>query len=314
MNAIRVCFLGTPEFAAHHLQTLLDDSRFKIVGVVTQPDRPAGRKMQLASSAVKTLALKNNLPVVTPVNLRKESEIFEIIKLWSAEIAVVVAFGQILSNDFLNSFQFGAVNIHGSLLPLWRGAAPIQRSIQNGDTTTGVSLQKMVFKLDAGAVIGERQINLNQQITATELYSELSKLGCELLTTELIDYIHKDLIPQDQDETKVTLAVKISKEESLLKFDKPAIILHNTVRAFTMGPGTYFLFKGQRLKVHKTDFILNDSSVAAGFVSEINDMGISVQTGSGQLVLKLVQLESKNKMTAHEFSKLFQINKGDFFG
>ena len=130
MSVTRVCFLGTPDFAATHLDSLLKNKNYEIVGVVTQPDRPAGRKMQLTASAVKKLAVKNNLTVITPENLRKEPEAFEIIKSWKADIAVVVAFGQILSQEFLDSFKFGAVNVHGSLLPLWRGAAPIQRSIE----------------------------------------------------------------------------------------------------------------------------------------------------------------------------------------
>ncbi|MBY0451732.1 MAG: methionyl-tRNA formyltransferase, partial [Bdellovibrionaceae bacterium] len=125
MSPIRVCFLGTPGFAETHLQALLDNPRFDVVGVVTQPDRPAGRKMQLTPSPVKVLAEKKSLPILTPENLRKEPEVFEVIKSWKADVAVVVAFGQILSQEFLDSFKHGAVNIHGSLLPLWRGAAPI---------------------------------------------------------------------------------------------------------------------------------------------------------------------------------------------
>ena len=161
---IRICFLGTPAFAAAHLKTLLEDPRFLVVGVVTQPDRPAGRKMQMMPSAVKTLALENQLEVVTPENLKKDLDTFEKIKLWNADIAIVVAFGQILTEEFLNYFPLGSVNIHGSLLPLWRGAAPIQRSLEAGDTFTGVCLQKMVKKLDAGPLIGERLIKLRHLV------------------------------------------------------------------------------------------------------------------------------------------------------
>lgn len=215
MSKIKVCFLGTPEFAAQHLQVLIEHPHFEVVGVVTQPDRPAGRKMQLTPSAVKVLAEKNNLQILTPENLRKEPEVFQKIKAWNADVAVVVAFGQILSQDFLDSFKFGAVNVHGSLLPLYRGAAPIQRSLQNGDTVTGVSLQKMVFKLDAGPVIAKRKIELNSEVNATELYSALSVLGCELLKTDLVKYVKGEITPIVQDESKVTVAHKILKEESL---------------------------------------------------------------------------------------------------
>jgi methionyl-tRNA formyltransferase len=313
MSVVRVCFLGTPDFAASHLQTLLNDSHYEVVGVVTQPDRPAGRKMQLTPSPVKTLALSKNIPVLTPENLRKEPEAFEIIKSWKAEVAVVVAFGQILSTDFLNSFTYGAVNVHGSLLPLWRGAAPIQRSVQAGDQVTGVALQKMVFKLDAGGVIGERRIQLDEKITASELYSQLAVLGCQLLEVELMDYIRGNLAPIEQDETKVTIAPKILKEESLLSFEKPAKRLHNTVRGFNMGPGTYVMFQGKRLKIHETFYTATDSSVPPGFISNISDEGLFIQTSSGQLILKTVQLESKNKMASSDFLKSVSVKRGEAF-
>lgn len=313
MSVVRVCFLGTPDFAASHLQTLLNDSHYEVVGVVTQPDRPAGRKMQLTPSPVKTLALSKNIPVITPENLRKEPEAFETIKSWKAEVAVVVAFGQILSTEFLNSFTYGAVNVHGSLLPLWRGAAPIQRSVQAGDQVTGVALQKMVFKLDAGGVIGERRIQLDEKITASELYSQLAVLGCQLLEVELMDYIRGNLAPIEQDETKVTIAPKILKEESLLSFEKPAKLLHNTVRGFNMGPGTYVMFQGKRLKIHETFYTTADSTVPPGFVSNISDEGLFIQTSSGQLILKTVQPESKNKMKSSDFLKSVSVKRGEAF-
>ena len=313
MSVVRVCFLGTPDFAAQHLQTLLKDSHFEVVGVVTQPDRPAGRKMQLTASPVKVLALAHQLPVITPENLRKDPEAFKTIQSWKAEVAVVVAFGQILSTEFLNSFIYGAVNVHGSLLPLWRGAAPIQRSLAAGDTRTGVSLQKMVFKLDAGGVIGERKIILNDQINAAELYTKLAQLGCELLEVELMDYIRGNLAPIDQDETQVTQAPKISKEESLLEFNTPARKLHNKVRAFFMSPGTHLLFQGKRLKILETYFTEKNSDLRPGFISGLESEGIFIQTTEGQLILKTVQLESKNKMTSQDFLKLMPLRKGDAF-
>ena len=248
---IKVCFLGTPEFAAVHLRSLLAEPAFSVVGVVTQPDRPAGRKMQLTASAVKSLALENNLPVLTPENLRKQPEIFEQIKKWNPDVAVVVAFGQILNQDFLDYFKFGAVNVHGSLLPKWRGAAPIQRSIEAGDLETGVTLQKIVKKLDSGPIIGERKVKLESHTTATELYDQLATLGCELLKTDLPDYIQGKINLTIQDESQVTVAAKIEKEESLLKWEDTAVQIHNKVRAFSMGPGTYCLFQNKRLKIIK---------------------------------------------------------------
>lgn len=313
VSNIRICFLGTPDFAAEHLQTLIQHSYFKVAGVVTQPDRPSGRKMQLTSSAVKVLALQNNLEVLTPENLRKDSACFEKIKSWNCDIAVVVAFGQILNQEFLDHFRFGAVNIHGSLLPKWRGAAPIQRSIEAGDTNTGVSLQKMVKKLDAGPVIGERKIQLDHEITATALYSALSKLGCELLINELIEFTKGRIQPQDQDESQVTLAVKIEKEESLILWDTSAEKIHNKVRAFTMGPGTHCLWNGNRLKIHRTKVV---DQKATGKISEVvscENGALILQTGQGQISLLEVQLESKSKMLIENFLKSHRPQKGDLF-
>ena len=310
MSVIRVCFLGTPDFAAKHLQTLLDDDHFQVVGVVTQPDRPSGRKMQLTPSPVKELALKNNLPVLSPENLRKEPEVFEQIKAWQAEVAVVVAFGQILSQEFLESFTYGAVNVHGSLLPKWRGAAPIQRSIEAGDSVTGVCLQRMVKKLDAGPVIGERRVQLDSEINATELYGRLAVLGCELLQVELMDYVRGNLAPQVQDESLVTFAPKIEKEESLLDFSKSAESLHNKIRAFSMGPGTYLNFQGKRLKIHKTKAVAGSANVQPGQVASVSSIELLIQTADGQLSLLEVQPESKNRMPIADFLKAHPLSKG----
>ncbi len=310
---IKVCFLGTPEFAATHLKALLSCSAYSVVGVVTQPDRMAGRKMQLTASAVKKIALENNLPVLNPENLRKEPAVFEQIKLWNADVAVVVAFGQILNQEFLDHFKFGAVNVHGSLLPRWRGAAPIQRALEAGDSETGVSLQKVVKKLDAGPVIGEKKINLDQSISATELYDQLAVLGCELLKKDLLDYIRgkRQLITQDED--KVTTATKIEKEESLISWDQPALKIHNKVRAFTMGPGTYCMFQDKRLKIHKTKVMEGYAEGLVGRIIKADQDQLVLQTGNKAISLLEVQPESKAKMSIQDFLKNHKLKDGDPF-
>ena len=293
---------------------MLSDANFQIVGVVSQPDRPAGRKMQLTPSAVKILALENKIPVLTPSHLRKEPEIFEEIKKWNADVAVVVAFGQILSQEFLDSFKFGAVNVHGSLLPKWRGAAPIQRAIEAGDTVTGVCLQKMVKKLDAGPLIGERRIKLENHATATDLYSQLALLGCELLKTELVEYIHASRSLTVQDEALVTLAPKIEKEESLIQWTDTAEKIHNKVRAFSMGPGTYCLFHGKRLKIHETKVVDSAASKSQpGYVVAADSEKLFLQTASGILALLIVQPESKAKIAISDFLKSHPLKTGDLF-
>lgn len=319
MSKVRVCFLGTPEFAVTSLQALLDDEHFEVVGVVTQPDRPAGRKMQLTPSPVKSLALSRGLPVLTPESLRKEPESVEQIRAWRAEVAVVVAFGQILTQAFLDMFPFGAVNVHGSILPRWRGAAPIQRGIEAGDTESGVTLQKMVKKLDAGDIIGLRRVPLDSEITAMELHDKLAVLGADLLRVELMDYVRGNLVPQPQDESLVTYAHKIDKAESEIRWELPAVAIHNKIRALTMGPGSYTLLGGKKLKIHKTQ--VRDSGGAssplfpeAGRLLDVTDKYLSVRCGTGVLNIFEVQPESRTRMTVADFLKGHPLKAGDHLG
>ena len=318
MNIIRVCFLGTPNFAEVHLKTLLDNPFYQVVGVVTQPDRPAGRNLQVTPSPVKVLAEQHKIPVVTPKNLRREPDSYEIIKSWNADLAVVVAFGQILAQEFLENFKYGAVNVHGSLLPLWRGAAPIQRAIEAGDKVTGVSLQKMVKKLDAGPVIAERRVNVAEDEGATELYGKLAVLGCEMMNDELPKYIRGEIKAVPQDESKVTLAAKIEKDESLLNWSWTADALRNRIRAFNMGPGTYVMLKGKRLKVHKVQVLENgEIKFRPGQIASITDDELVIQTSQKQISLIEVQPESKPRMKINDYLKTLAstlpLKKGDHF-
>lgn len=303
MSKVRVCFFGTPDFAVTSLKALLSDDHYEVVGVVSQPDRPSGRKLQLTPSPVKTLALKSNLTVLTPESLKSDPTATETIHGWGAELGVVVAFGQILTESFLNEFPLGCVNVHGSLLPRWRGAAPIQRAIESGDKMTGVTLQKMVKRLDAGDVIGGRQIEITPEMDAKELHDQMAVLGADLLRVELMDYVRGNLAPIPQDEAQVTYAKKIEKSESQIDWSLPAEKIHNKVRAFVMGPGTFASIKGIKIKVHKTRLAgAHKRSDPPG--SLVQDKGkLLVQTGDGLLELLTVQPESRNKMTAEEFLK-----------
>lgn len=330
MSKVRVCFLGTPDFAVVALRALLSDDHFEVVGVVSQPDRPAGRKMILTPSPVKNLALEKGLPVITPESVNKDF-VLDQIKAWGAEVAVVVAFGQILSTKFLNIFNFGAVNIHGSLLPLWRGAAPIQRSIEAGDLETGVALQKIVRELDAGDVLGVRKINISQDMNAQELHDQLAKLGAELLHVELMDYVRGNLAGVPQDHQKLTYAKKIDKSESLLDLNQSARSIHNKIRAFVMGPGTFVMFRNKKLKIHKTalvegtqfqktiepenNFKVTDLGKRIGRVCDLQFAGqpaIVIETGLGALAILELQPESRNKQSASDFLKSHHLSIGDY--
>lgn len=315
MSKVRVCFLGTPEFAVTSLKALMNDDHYEIVGVVTQPDRPAGRKMQLTPSPVKALALAHGLRVISPESLKKDPEAVEEIKKWSAEVAVVVAFGQILTQDFLNLFSYGAVNVHGSILPRWRGAAPIQRGLEAGDKESGVTLQKMVKKLDAGDIIGIRRVPLDDEINAQELHDILAVHGADLLRVELMDYVRGNLAPHPQDESLVTYAHKIEKSEAEIKWILPAVEIQNKVRALTMGPGTFTTWGGKKVKIHKTK--VSEKAGAhpeAGTVVDVNDQFVAVQCGGGVLNLLELQPESRNRMKVSDFLKGHPLKVGDRFG
>lgn len=314
MSKVRVCFLGTPEFAVTSLKALLADDHYEVVGVVSQPDRPAGRKLQLTPSPVKKIALEHNLKVLTPESLRRDPAAVEEIKSWGAEVGVVVAFGQILTEEFMASFRYGCVNVHGSILPQWRGAAPIQRAIEAGDTEGGVTLQKMVKKLDAGDIIGIRRLPIPETMNALQLHDELAVLGADLLHVELMDYIRGNLVPVPQDESLVTVAKKIDKAESLIQWTDSARAINGKIRGFVYGPGTFTLFQGKKVKLHRAQVSEEDSTAAPGTVVAISSEHISVVCGQGLLKIFELQPESRNRQAADVFSQSHQLKVGDVFG
>ncbi len=305
MSKVRVCFLGTPDFAVICLKQILADEHYEVVGVVTQPDRPRGRKLQLSPSPVKQLALSNGLQVISPEKINQPMILQEIQK-WGAEVAVVVAFGQILSTDFLQLFPYGAVNVHGSILPRWRGAAPIQRALEAGDLESGVTLQKVVKELDAGDIIGIRKMKLDPDVNALQVHDEMARLGANLLHVELMDYVRGNLAPIPQDHSLATYAKKIDKAECEINWNLSAMQIHNKARGFLMGPGTFFMMNGKRIKLHKTKLISLENTSdkqPIGQMQNYQGQEIHVQTGKGVLALLEVQPESKPKMSATDFIK-----------
>ena len=319
MSKVRVCFLGTPEFAVTSLKALLADAHFEVVGVVTQPDRPAGRKLQLTPSPVKVLALSHGLKVLAPESLRADQAVLDEIKSWGAEVGVVVAYGQILTQSFLDSFPFGCVNVHGSILPRWRGAAPIQRAIEAGDVESGVALQKVVKKLDAGDILGVRRVKIGPEMDALQLHDELAVLGAQLLRVELMDYVRGNLAAVPQDESQVTIAKKIEKHESQVDWSASAKAIDGKIRGFVYGPGTFTLFQGKKLKLHKAIPVVTGAEgsvtkAVPGTITAIFDDHISVVCGEGVLKLYEVQPESRNRIKVADFLKGHELKVGDKFG
>ncbi len=312
MSKVRILFMGTPDFARTALEAMLADNHFEIAAVVTQPDRPAGRKMMLTPSPVKTLALARGLKVFSPVTVNTE-EFRNEIKQLAVESAVVVAFGQLLGDDFLALFERGAVNVHGSLLPKWRGAAPIQRSLMAGDSETGVALQIVVKKLDAGPVLGIRRLKLTDDNKATDVYPALAKLGCELLEVEYMDYLRGHLTPIEQSEG-VTIAGKIKKSEAAVDWTKPAREILNLTRGLALGPIPYARrADGSTFKVHTVEVIDEGRNGIPGQVRAACDAGIDVQCGRGLLRLIELQPESRARMPVKEYLRGYPVSVGELF-
>ena len=306
----KLMFCGTPTFAIPSLKALLEDPDFKVEMVLSQPDRPSGRGHKLKASPVKEFALANNLAVETPESVNTP-EFMSQLKSLSLDACVVVAYGQILKQAFLDHFNSQCVNIHGSLLPRWRGAAPIQRALMAGDKETGVSLQRIVRKLDAGPVIGERSLAAPEALNALELHDQLSLMGGDLLVNEFKSYIRGELEPKEQDESKVTHAEKISKEESRLNWSWPGKKVHDHIRGLAMGPYPWTELSGVKYKIHKTE--LNPRSGEPGTIVSATKEQLTVACGEGSLNILEIQPESKKKLTINEFLRGSQFQEGDRF-
>src|SRR5690606_9079055 len=250
MTKLRLAFMGTPVFAVTSLAALAEAGH-EIACVYSQPPKPAGRGHREQPSPVHRFAAERGWLVRTPKSLRDaaEQEAFAALEL---DVAVVVAYGLILPRPILQAPRLGCVNVHASLLPRWRGAAPIQRALMAGDQETGVCLQIMVRKLDAGPILGSRKIPLTEDMNAIDLYERCKVLGADLIAVDLMDYLRGNLSPTPQDESQVTYAPKISKEEAEIHWEWDAERIHNLVRGLALGPFAYTQRAGRTLKIHRT--------------------------------------------------------------
>ncbi len=292
----RLVFMGSPDFSLPILTMLA--RQYSVVGVVTQPDRPAGRGRVMTPPPIKELALSLDIPCIQP-NRLKDPGAFEQLQAWAPDVMVVAAFGQILRQVVLDLPPLGCLNVHASLLPRWRGAAPIQAAILHGDAETGVTIMKMDAGVDTGAILSQRMLTIEANETTETLSHRLSILGASLLAETLPDYIAGKIIPQPQAEERAPRAAMIQKEDGLLDFSLPAADLERRVRAFTPWPGTYFMWQGAPLKVLRahTD---QGSAGKPGREGLINKFP-AIMTGQGWLVLDEVQPAGKKPMPGDVF-------------
>ncbi|KMK12999.1 methionyl-tRNA formyltransferase [Pluralibacter gergoviae] len=297
-HSLRIIFAGTPDFAARHLDALLS-SGHQIVGVFTQPDRPAGRGKKLMPSPVKALAEEKGLPVFQPVSLRPE-ENQQLVADLQADVMVVVAYGLILPKAVLTMPRLGCINVHGSLLPRWRGAAPIQRALWAGDSETGVTIMQMDVGLDTGDMLHKLACPITAEDTSATLYDKLAELGPQGLIETLKQLASGTATPEVQDEARVTYAEKLSKEEARVDWTLSAAQLERCIRAFNPWPMSWFEIEGQPVKVWAASVIADAADAAPGTILDVSKQGIRVATGDGILNLLSLQPAGKKAMSAQD--------------
>ena len=295
---MRIIFAGTPEFAVPSLQALLN-SEHQICAVYTQPDRPAGRGRKLSASPVKELALQAGLEVFQPESLKKPEEVARL-QAFEADLMVVVAYGMILPQTVLDVPKFGCINVHGSLLPKWRGAAPIQRSIMAGDAETGVTIMQVVLKLDAGPMLHKERLPLTGNDTSSLVYEKLAHLGAIGLTKVLQQMDAGTLQIEPQDESLVTYAEKLTKNEAILDWTQPATVLAHKVLGLNAWPVAQTMFNGEVLRIWQANVDAASVDRDPGMV-RVEDGRVLVATGEGWLNLLEVQLPGGKRMAIQAF-------------
>ncbi|BBL59706.1 methionyl-tRNA formyltransferase [Methylomonas koyamae] len=295
---MKIVFAGTPEFAVPTLQTLID-SPHEVVAAYTQPDRPAGRGRKLTASPVKDLALTAGIPVAQPENF-KAAEAVQALADLQPELMVVVAYGLILPQAVLDIPKFGCINVHGSLLPRWRGAAPIHRAVMAGDSKTGVTIMKVVKKLDAGDMLYKIEYPIGAQATSGELHDRLAELGAEALL-KVVDMIETGTLQAEtQDESLVTYAHKLEKQEAVLDWRESAVELDRKIRGLNAWPVAQTTCNGQVLRVWRSE-VLNRPAAAAPGTIDSSAQTLDVATGAGMLRLLEVQLPGGKRINGKDF-------------
>ena len=295
---LNIIFAGTPDFAAKHLKALID-SNHNVIAVFSQPDRPAGRGNKLKASPVKQLAIKNNLPVYQPTTL-KTIENQQVIANLNADIMIVVAYGLILPQAVLDMPKLGCLNVHGSLLPKWRGAAPIQRACWAGDSETGITIMQMDAGLDTGDMLYKLACPIEPSDTSATLYEKLAKLGPQALLETLTLMNQGKIKPEKQQQSQATYAEKLSKQEAKLDWNLSAIQLERCVRAFNPWPVSYFEVNGEPIKVWQAQVMATQHNQPVGTILQADKKGICIATSDGSLNMTILQPAGKKPMSAQD--------------
>jgi len=309
---MKAVFMGTPDFAVPSLEILIEMG-VEVACVVTQPDKVKGRGKKLIYSPVKELAIEHDIPVLQPVRIRKDEEFKKEIRAIAPDVIIVVAFGQIIPQDVLDIPKMGCINVHGSLLPKYRGAAPVQWAIINGEKTTGVTTMLMDAGLDTGDMLLKAETEIGENETGGELSERLSVMGAELLKKTLKEF--EAISPEKQNDDEAgQYASMLTKEMGELDFTKSAGELKQLMLGLNPWPGTYTYMGGKMLKIWEAELIGEDSDYLPGQVSQLTKKSFNLQTGAGQLKIKSLQLEGKKRMDTAAFLAGNKLEEGKQFG
>ena len=309
---MRVVFMGTPDFAVASLNALVDAGH-EVAAVITQPDRPKGRGNKMTFPEVKERALELGLPVHQPDSVKDEA-FLELLKEYQPEVIVVVAFGRILPQTVLDLPKYGCVNVHGSLLPQYRGAAPIQRAVLDGLKETGVTTMRMDIGMDTGDMLLQAALPITDDDTTGTMFDKLAELGGRLLIDTLKGLEAGTIVPQKQDDSKATHAARILKEDEVIHWDDSAEKIFCQIRGLSPAPGAYTLWEGQRLKLWKSRINSRETGKQPGSVVEIGKDYLLVQTGKGCLEILELQPAGKKAMPAKAFANGAGVDTRIVFG
>ncbi|QNU68851.1 methionyl-tRNA formyltransferase [Ruminiclostridium herbifermentans] len=307
--------MGTPEFAVPSLEMLVNEG-YEVVAVVTQPDKPKGRGNKMCAPPVKEFAILHGIEVLQP-NKIKTDEFVEEIKALKPDLLVTAAYGKILSKELLDVPPKGCINVHGSLLPAYRGAAPINWAVINGEKTTGITTMFTDVGLDTGDMLLKKEINIEPDMTVGELHDKMAILGAEVLKDTLIELKNGVLKRQPQDDALSSYAPIMTKELGLIDWNKSAQEIHNLVRGTDPWPGAYTFLNGERIRIWRTSLVPDkqiDTNAEAGIIVEVGCDGILVKCGDGCILVKEIQRDSSKRMTVDCYIRGHQIDAGEKFG
>lgn len=310
---MKIAFMGTSEFAVPTLDKIID-SEHELAAVITQPDRPKGRGNKFIPSPVKELALSHDLNVYQPLRIKGEEAIAHI-RSWDIDLIVVVSYGQIIPPEILDYPPLGCINVHASLLPRYRGAAPIQRAIMAGEKISGITTMLMDKGLDTGDIILQLEVPIDQDMNHGEYEQVLARAGADLLLATLAEIESGDFPRRQQDSSLATYAHMLSRADEEIKWQNEASVIYNQIRALSPKPAAYTSFLGKNIKVFSSRIIAGSTSGGEiGQIVDINPNGILVQTGRALLEIGEVQLEGKKRMACSDFLKGFRLVSGDLLG